>query len=326
MDSGNPDRTPSSILTVTLNPTVDICLEVERLCGEGKNRARLCSVRGGGGGINVARCVRRLGGSATALHTSGREIGRRLDRILDEEGLDHRRIEIDGDTREAFVIAEGRSGHSYHIVPPGPVLSEADGERCLATVIQMAQHFSYLVITGSMPPGVRDDFCAEVVRLAHADGIRVVLDVAGAQLRKVVQEPVFVNRLDRSEAGALIGRPIATFADARAANESVLESGAVTNAITTVGALGAVLSTQTAHNEISAPALPHPPRSDACAGDSLIAAVTYRLAMGDNCVRACEYGVAAAAATVLLPGTEVFEPTTVEELLAAVRTHWLIRR
>ena len=326
MASGNSDRSFSSILTVTLNPTVDICLEVEQLYGEGKNRARLCSVRGGGGGINVARCIRRLGGGATALHTCGREIGQRLDRLLDEEGLDHRRIEIAGDTREAFVIADARSGRSYHIVPPGPVLSEADGQRCLATIIRMAQHFSYLVITGSMPPGVREDFCAEVVRQAAAHGIRVVLDVAGAQLRKVIQKQFFVNRLDRKEAGALIGRPIATFADARAANEYVLEAGAVSNAITTVGALGAVLSTRTAHHEVAAPVLPHPPRSDACAGDSLIGAVTYRLVVGDNCVRACEYGVAAAAATVLLPGTEVFDAATVEELLAEVHTHWSIRQ
>ncbi|MGW4772499.1 PfkB family carbohydrate kinase [Nocardia sp. NPDC004278] len=128
----------STIPTVTLNPTVDAAFEVDRLISEGKNRARRCSVRGGGGGINVARCVGRLGGSAVALHTSGREVGRRLDRLLDEEGLDHRRIEIGSDTRDAFVVAEtfsataitsdphrrgsGRRGHT----PPQETMSPSN--------------------------------------------------------------------------------------------------------------------------------------------------------------------------------------------------------
>ncbi|MEV4237756.1 MULTISPECIES: Acg family FMN-binding oxidoreductase [unclassified Nocardia] len=95
----------STVVTVTLNPTVDVAFEGDRLISEGGNRARRCSVSRGGGGINVARCVGRLGGSAVALHTAGREVGARLDRLLDEEGLDHRRIEVGSDTRDANVPA-----------------------------------------------------------------------------------------------------------------------------------------------------------------------------------------------------------------------------
>ncbi|MET8871479.1 hexose kinase [Nocardia sp. NPDC004604] len=315
----------STILTVTLNPTVDAAFEVDRLISEGKNRARRCSVRGGGGGINVARCVGRLGGSAVALHTSGREVGRRLDRLLDEEGLDHRRIEIGSDTRDAFVVAETFSGHSYHIVPAGPELTEAETQRCLDAILTAAQHCSYLVISGSVPPGLRDDFCAEVARRIQSRRTRIVLDIAGMQLRNILRENVFLIRFDRREAAELIGRPIDGFAAARAANDHLLDLGAADHAITTVGALGAVYSNREAHHQISAPPPPLPPRSDACAGDSLIGALTYRLAIGDPCLRACEYGVAAAAATVLLPGTEIFTRAAVDTLVTEVHTRTIER-
>ncbi|GGN77673.1 phosphofructokinase [Nocardia rhizosphaerihabitans] len=313
------------ILTVTLNPTVDLTFDVRRLISGGKNRAQLSSVQGGGGGINVARCLARLGVPTVALHTSGREVGRRLSRLLDEEGLLHRGIDIGAETREAVVIGEEWSGHSYHVVPPGPRLSEAEEARCMEAIVSAARDFPYLVLTGGATPGLRDDFSADILRSANADGITTVLDIAGAQLRKALQEKAFLIRLDRKEAGALIGRAIESFSDARAANQCVLETGATDNVVTTVGALGAVYSDREFDHEISAPPLSNPARSDACAGDSLVAALTSRLAAGDSCLRACEYGVAAAAATVMLPGTRVFEQDIVDELRTAVHTRRSLR-
>ncbi|QIS12527.1 1-phosphofructokinase family hexose kinase [Nocardia arthritidis] len=308
------------ILTATLNPAVDTTFEVDRLVGEGKNRARVRSVRGGGGGINVARCVTRLGGSAMALHTAGREVGQLLNRLLDAEGLAHQPIEVGAETRNAFVVGEQFTGHSFHIVPDGAPLSAADTRRCMEAILAVAPRYPYLVVTGSVPSGFDENFCAELVERMRRYDTRIVLDIAGAQLRNVLRERAFLIRLDRREASALIGAPIDGFAAARAANEYLLDLGATVHAVTTVGALGAVYSNEEAHHRISAPPPPLPPRSDACAGDSLIGALTYRLAAGASCLAACEYGVAAAAATVLLPGTDIFQRSTVDAFIAEVRT------
>ncbi|AFU01562.1 1-phosphofructokinase [Nocardia brasiliensis] len=312
------------ILTVTLNPTVDISLEVGRLRDEGKNRVTVRSVQAGGGGLNVARCVSRLGGSAFALHTFGREVGARLNRLLDEEGLAHSGIEIGSDTREAVVVAETDVWHSYHLVPPGAELTAAERERCLSAITTAAQRFPYLVLTGSVPPGMPDDFCARIVHGVDPAATRVVLDIAGQQLREVLGENSFAIRLDRREATGLLGRPIECFEDAQTANDLLLDIGATGNAITTVAALGAVYSNESSHYRISAPVSVSPRRSDACAGDSLVAAFTARLAT--DCRRAGEYGVAAASATVLRPGTEVFAAVTVDALVEQVRTYRIDRR
>ncbi|MEU4651951.1 1-phosphofructokinase family hexose kinase [Nocardia fluminea] len=306
------------IATFTVNPTVDLSLVVAHLLPEGKTRAQVHSIRGGGGGINVARCVRRLGGAAVAVHTSGREVGARLERLLDDEQLEHESIEIAEDTREAFVLADNAEGRSYHIVAPGPVLTMTEQQRCLDTIADIAARCDYFVLSGGATPGLSEDFSAAVARTAGARGARLIADIAGAQLTTMLRERVFLLRLDRTEAGRLLGHPVTSFADARAVNTWLLERDACEHAITTVGALGAVCSDSHAHYELAAPTLPSPPRSDACAGDSLVAAVAYRLSRGDRVLDACAVGVAAAAATVVLPGTDVFDPATLESLTADI--------
>lgn len=314
-----PSTEPPRILTVTLNPTVDISLEVPQLVSDGKNRAMVRAVQGGGGGINVSRCLARLGVPSVAVHTAGREVGARLNRLLTEEGLSHVAVDIEAETREAIVLDDRWSARSYHVVPQGPRLSETEESACAKAIVTTAARYRYLVLTGSATPGLRAGFSADIVRFAHAAGIRTVLDIAGAQLRAALSEKSFLLRLDRREAGALIGRAIEVFDDAGAANDAVLDSAATDHVITTAGPLGAVYSDREHHYEIGAPPLTAAVRSDACAGDSLVAALTSRLLAGDSCVRACAYGVAAAAATVMLPGTSVFDQAAIDRLAAGVQ-------
>lgn len=88
----------SAIRTLTLNPTVDMTWELDRLEGSGKNRAENRNVTAGGGRINVARAVAELGGHALAVHTTGADVGKRLGRLLDEEGLEHLAVDVAGET------------------------------------------------------------------------------------------------------------------------------------------------------------------------------------------------------------------------------------
>ncbi|MEV4611597.1 1-phosphofructokinase family hexose kinase [Kitasatospora sp. NPDC049258] len=311
-------ETTSAILTLTVNPTVDICCEVDRLTDVGKTRARIRFVAAGGGGINVARGVSRLGGRATAVHTAGREVGRRLNRLLDEEGVDHLALGIAGETREAFVLFETESRRSYHIVPPGPRLEEDEGRRLLDVLDRAAGSHQYVVASGSLPSGLPDAFYAAVARRVEEAGARLVLDTSGRALRESLHEGVFLRRCNNHEASGLVGRAVRSFDDARAVNEYLLAAGATEIAITTLGELGALCSTSQGHNELRAPPLPGEPLSDAGAGDAMVAALTFRLAAGADPVEACALGVAVAAASVLSPDTGPFDREVAESLLPAV--------
>ncbi|HEX5996587.1 MAG TPA: hexose kinase [Jiangellales bacterium] len=310
----------SSVLTFTVNPCIDLNLEVDRLREGGKNRARLRRATGGGGGINVARGVVRLGGSATALHTAGGDVGRRLNRLLDQARLDHRPIEVGGETREAVVLIETCSGRSFHVVPPGPTLDERDGRRCLDVLAKAAGAYPYVVVSGSLPHGLPGRFYADAAARVKAAGSRLVLDTSGVGLVEALGEGAFLVRLNRREAAGLVGRSIEDFDDARAVNDRLLGMGAVEVCVTTVGARGALCSTRHGHTEIHAPPLPSEPLSDVGAGDSLVAGLTLRLAEGDDLVEACAHAVAVAAATVLTPGSDLFDPATVAALRPQVRT------
>ncbi|MFC5782805.1 1-phosphofructokinase family hexose kinase [Streptomyces aureus] len=305
---------------MTMNPTVDLCWEVGHLEGIGKNRARVRSVAAGGGGINVARHVVRLGGRATAVHTAGGEVGLRLNRLLDEEGVDHVAVDIDDETREALVLFEAEPRRGYHIVPPGPQLHDHEGRRSLDALERAVGSCPYVVASGSLPDGLPDDFYAAVARRIKEAGSRLVLDTSGPALRGALAEGVFLLRCNRTEAESLTGQAVRGFDDARAVNEHLLTTGAAEIAVTTLGGLGALCSTGHGHTELYAPPLPGEPLSDAGAGDSMVAALTTRLAAGEDPVSACALGVAVAAAAVLTPSTESFDVDVARSLRSQVRT------
>ncbi|MEU6972626.1 PfkB family carbohydrate kinase [Kitasatospora aureofaciens] len=246
----SPPGTSPPVLTLTLNPTVDICCDVDHLVGVGKTRARVRYVAAGGGGINVARGVARFGGQATAVHTAGQEIGRRLNRLSDEEGIDHLALGIAGETREAFVLFETESLRSYHIVPGGPRLDDDEARRCLDLLERAAGAHRYIVASGSLPGGLPEDFYTAVARRVREAGSRVVLDTSGPALRESLHEAVFLRRCNRSEASYLVGRAVRTCDDARAVNEQLLAAGAAEVAITTLEELGALCSTGQGHMEL----------------------------------------------------------------------------
>ncbi|MEU3911430.1 MULTISPECIES: hexose kinase [unclassified Streptomyces] len=303
-----------------MNPTIDLCWEVERLEAIGKNRARVRSVAVGGGGINVARHIARFGGRAIAVHTAGGEVGLRLNRLLDEEGVDHVAVDIAEDTREALVLFETGSRRSYHVVPSGPQLHEGEGERCLEVLERFLGGCPFVVASGSLPGGLRDDYYAAVARRVREAGARLILDTSGPALPAALAEGVFLFRCNRTEAESLVGRPVNSFDDARALNEHLLTTGAAEIAVTTLGALGALCSTSQGHTELYVPPLPGEPLSDAGAGDSMVAALATRLAAGDDPVGACALGVASAAAAMLTPSTESFDVDVARALLPQVRT------
>lgn len=302
------------ILTLTLNPTIDLALEVEALEPTGKNRATLRGAVPGGGGINVARAIVELGGEATAIHTSGGAVGGRLERLLDEEGLPHEAVDIEHETREALVLFETERHRSYHVVPPGPAMSRVARERLLDALSRRVREGALVVASGSVPPGVGDDVYAAVADLVEESGARLVLDTSGAALQPALERGVYVVKPNRREAGALVGREIGDLEDAIEASRQLLGQGAAQIVVVTAGELGAAIAHDGGEALVRTPPLPRKARSDRGAGDSFVAGLTLALARGDDPVDACALAVAAAAAAVLTPGTELCHREDVEEL------------
>lgn len=315
--------TAGPIVTLTPNPTVDLSWDVGRLRSEGKVRATSRGVSAGGGGINVARVVHDLGGAATAVVAAGGLTGERLLQLLDDEGIDHRDVAISGETRLAVVLTEREDDRSYHLVPEGPRLSRDETDRLIDAVTACLEEDGLVVASGSMAPGSGDDFYARAAEAVGSRNARLVLDTSGEALRAALEEGVHLVKLNRKEAGELLGEPVDSFDDARRFNEGLVDGDRAAVVITTVGEHGAMCTTRSGSAEVHTPPLPRPAHSDAGAGDSLLGGLCTALAEGEQVIDACRWGVAAASSTVSTSNTS---PGGAAEIAALARQVDVVHR
>ncbi|SFB47147.1 1-phosphofructokinase family hexose kinase [Azotobacter beijerinckii] len=303
----------SRIATLTLNPAMDVSTDIARLAPTSKLRCTLPRYEPGGGGINVARVIRNLGGDTVAIYPAGGPFGAMLQRALEELGLPELRVPIAGDTRESFTVDEGETGLQYRFVLPGPTLTPDERQACLEAIAALVPPPDYLVVSGSFPTGVALDFHDEIVALAQRIGARLILDYSGDALRHAVERGgIHLLKPSLSELSGLTGRVLESQVEQEAAARGLVEQGAVEIVVLSLGAEGALLASREGLERF--PAFEVPLRSAVGAGDSVVGATVLALSRGWSLHDAVRYGMAAAAATLMLPGTGLCRAEDVERL------------
>lgn len=291
----------ATIRTLTMNPAIDLSVTVDQVAAEKKLRCRDPRRDPGGGGINVARAVVRLGGEARAVFAAGGSSGALLSRLLEGESVPADPVEVDDFTRENLVVSEERSDRQFRFIMPGPELTEEEQDRLAAAALNATP--DYLVASGSLPPGVPTDFYARLARTARDQGTQLVLDTSGEALSEGAGSGVFLLKPNLRELGQLVGREVS---EDPAQEEAALELIANNRAqivVVSLGAAGVLLVSGDRSERIHAPTVPI--RSRVGAGDSTVAGIVRALARGDDVATAVRYGVAAGAAAVMTPGTEL---------------------
>lgn len=300
-----------AIVTLTLNPTIDGSSEAERVRPVHKVRTANERYDPGGGGINVARVVRELGGDVLAICLAGGPTGPVLDALLEEHAVPRRLVPIVGPTRISLTVYERSSGQEYRFVPEGPHLSAAEVRACLEAVAEADG--AYFVASGSLPPGAPEDLLAQVGRIAAERGARFVLDSSGAGLKATLgRAPVHLVKPSLGELSALLGRELRDVASQEAAAEELVASGAAEMVAVTLGRDGAVLASR--DGIVRAAAIDVPVRSAVGAGDSFLAAMVCALSQGRPPREAFLRGMAGGAAAVMTPGTELARRADVDRL------------
>jgi 6-phosphofructokinase 2 len=306
----------TDIVTITLNPAVDLSTSVDRIQPVAKLRGQSQRRHPGGGGINVARVIRRLGGDARAIFPVGGAIGSLLRQLLDREGVTSQTWTIAGETREDFFVDEIATGKQYRFILPGPKLGEYEWQECLRLVAGLAPFPRFLVASGSLPEGVPDDLYASLARLARQRGASFVLDTSGPALAAAVAEGVDLIKPNLREMRELSGSEPADAGQWEAAARALIAGGRVSTVALTMGHLGAALVTR--DEILRAPPIPITPRSATGAGDSFLAALIWQLASGASRTEAFRFAVAAGAAALINPGTELCRVEDVARLVDQV--------
>jgi 6-phosphofructokinase 2 len=312
----NGRRNVPDIVTLTINPAIDIFVNVGRVEPTRKLRCSQPKRDPGGGGINVARVAHRLGSDVLPIYPIGGQIGKLLHRLLEREDIESLVTPSHVETRENFTAYEESTGDQYRFVLPGSPLHRAEWEACLDKLASLAHKPKFVVMSGSLPPGVPEDFFARVIRAAKALGAATVVDSSGPALAAALAEGVTLVKPNFVELRDYLGVKIDADAEQIAACRRLVRDKRAEMVALTLGEGGALLVTQS--QAWRAPPLDIEAVSTVGAGDSFLGGMVAALAAGKSLEEAFRVAVAAASAAVLTPGTGLCQPQDVKRLLAKV--------
>jgi 6-phosphofructokinase 2 len=305
------------IATITINPAIDIFVNVSRVEPTRKLRCSAPKRDPGGGGINVARVAHRLGGSVAAIYPTGGAIGKLLQRLVEREGIDSVVTPSHVETRENFTAFETETGEQYRFVLPGSALHRAEWEACLDKLATLPEKPKFVVASGSIPPGVPGDFYAHVARIAKKLGAKMVLDTSGRSLAPALDEGVALIKPNQTELNDFVGKRLDREDEYIAASRELILAGRSEAVALTLGEEGALLVT--AKNAWRAEAMKIEVASTVGAGDSFLGGMVAALAAGQSIEDAFRMGVAAGSAAAMSPGTELCHEADVKRLLEEVK-------
>ena len=174
------------IITLTVNPAIDKSTTVDRIVANSKLRCAIPRYDAGGGGINVSRAIKKLGGSSLCIYLAGGSTGDFLKNLLDEEGIDQKIVTTKALTRENLSVTDTSSNKQYRFGMPGLEIEESEWQEALKVLEERLSEGDYLVASGSLCPGIPIDFYQKVASIATKAKAKLILDTSGEPLAQGV--------------------------------------------------------------------------------------------------------------------------------------------
>ncbi|HSP33859.1 MAG TPA: 1-phosphofructokinase family hexose kinase [Thermoanaerobaculia bacterium] len=307
-----------TIVTLTMNPAIEMFLETGRMSPGHKLHCPAPIYVPAGGGITVSRAIRRLGGTSVAIFPAGGAAGEMLATMLLREQIPAEIIRIRDTTRQDVNIVERATGFEYRFAVPGPELALEEWEQCLDALRHRSPAAEIVVASGSLPPSVPVDFYGRVAAVARDCGFRLIVDTSGEPLRHAAAPGTYILKPNVSELSIIAGGSVSqTIVEAAA--RSIVSNGGAEAVVVSIGAAGAMIVDRRGLRRVNAPIVPIASRSGA--GDSMVAGIAVALARGWDLDDAVQFGVAAGSSAVSSPGVQVCRRDETEMLFEQMRAH-----
>jgi 1-phosphofructokinase family hexose kinase len=302
------------VVTVTVNPAIDSTVLADRLAFEDRGYILRRDEHAGGRGLNASLVLHSFGVPTLALVTSGGVSGQRFSHSLAQLGFPYETVPIEGNLRTNLILTD-RQGLTIKLNEPGPILSPDELARLEAAVKRHLPGAQWLLLCGSLPPGVPHNYYCCLIQAAHQLGVKVLLDTDGDVLQfGLEQRPTLVTP-NQQEAARLLNRALITRQHFRTAVQRILDLGAQ-SVILSLGSRGAIAAKGAQIVEVV------PPRVAAVspigAGDALNAAFVWASLNGSDFFDAVRWGVAAGTASARLPGMQFATIAQTEQIYQQV--------
>ena len=302
------------IVTLTINPAIDRTISVDRLAFE--DRARISSSResAGGRGINASCVIHSFGSPTLAVLTSGGEKGKRLESFLASCGFSIAVVPIRKEIRTDLTITD-KHGLTIHLNEAGPELTAAEVAGVEKIVREKLDGAAWLMLCGSLPPGVPPSFYGKLISLARRKRVKTLLHTSGEALREGIEARPTVVTPNQTEAERLLGGTLLTRTQFLEAAERVRKMGAE-SVVLSLGSRGAVGAFPDGLVFASSP-----PVDSVCpigSGDALAAAYAWAMFRKAKPADALRWGVSAGTASARLPGIRFATLAQTEEIYAQV--------
>lgn len=300
-------------LVIGPNLSIDQTVAVPRLRIGVIHRVPTVRKLAGGKGANVARALRILGEDPLLLGFAGGPAGEQLAAYLRADGIAHRLVPTQGETRVCFSIADDSTGEQTEFYEGGAPVTDAEIAALLAATETAVRGHRWVALTGSLPRGAPPTLYAQLIASVRRHGACVLLDAKGAALAAGIAAAPDLLKVNRAELAEYSARSLDTPAQVADAALAALGGHATAGALITLGAAGAVVVHAESRWLIVPPAILA--RSPVGSGDSVAAGVLAALARGEDMVAAARLGVAAGAANAQHLGGARFTRAEVEALL-----------
>ncbi len=301
------------IVTLTLNPALDKSTSTERLLPEDKLRCTPPTYEPGGGGINVSRAIRIMGGQSLAIYLAGGPAGKKMEELLRAEGIEQKVIEGKSPTRENLMVMESSTDRQYRFGMPGEEVSPEELQQCLQAVKDLPEGVEYLVASGSLPPGAPEDFYGQIARIAQERNIQCVIDTSGPALKKAAEMGVCLMKPNLKELSQLAGKEHISAVEQEEIAKEIINKGKAKMLIVSLGARGAMLATGDTIEYVVPPTVKQ--QSTVGAGDSMVAGIVLALSRNEPLKEVIKWGVAAGTAATMTPGTELCRKEDIDNIL-----------
>jgi len=301
------------IVTLTLNPSLDKHTYTERLLPDKKLRCDEPVYEPGGGGINVSRAIKIMGGESLAIYVAGGSTGEKIEKLLEKEGIKQIVIKTDNPTRENLTVIEKSTSNQYRFGMPGSDIGEQALEECIQIIKDLPDDVEYLVASGSLPPGVSDDYYAILAEIAEDKNLKYIVDTSGKALEKAAEKGMYLLKPNLGELSHLAGKEEISAMEQEEIAQEIISNGKAEILVVSLGPRGAMLATIDQIEYVVPPTVKQ--KSTVGAGDSMVAGIVLALSRGDDLRDVVKRGVAAGTAATMTAGTELCRNEDVEAIL-----------